>query len=222
MRILIVKLGSIGDIIHTLPALAEIRREIPKAEVSWVVEKRSAEVLRGNPAIDRLVEIETKNLRSNGSTDSLLRNLTGQVSSLRKGKYDIAIDFQGLLKSAIVAKLSGAKARWGFDRRALREPASRVFLTDTVRIPGHTHVIRKNILLAREALGYDPTDQSLEFPINVPNNGIEEANVIIERVGPRFAILNPAGGWVTKLWDARKFGQLADRLWTVLASSCAS
>ena len=213
MRILIVKLGSIGDILHTLPAVAEIRREMPIAEINWVAEKRSAEVLQGNPAIDRLIEIETKNLRSNGSADSLLRNLRGQVGALRKGKYDIAIDFQGLLKSAVVAKLSGAKTRWGFAGRALREPASRIFLTDTVRIPGHTHVIRKNLLLAREALGLDPSSASLEFPVHVPAAAIEEADAIIERVGPRFAILNPAGGWVTKLWDARKFGQLADRLW---------
>jgi heptosyltransferase-1 len=213
VRILIVKLGSIGDIVHTLPALAEIRREMPKAEISWVVEKRSAEVLRENPAIDRLIEIETKNLRPNGSADSLLRNLRGQVGELRKGKYDVAIDFQGLLKSAVVAKLSGARTRWGFSGRALREPASRIFLTDTVRIPGHTHVIRKNLLLSRETLGYDVVGNTPEFPVHVPSSAIDEANAIIERVGPRFALLNPAGGWVTKLWDARKFGQLADRLW---------
>jgi len=216
VRILIVKLGSIGDILHTLPALAEIRSEMPNAEINWVAEKRSAEVLRENPAIDRLIEIETKNLRPNGSADSLLQNLRGQLGALRKGKYEIAIDFQGLLKSAVVAKLSGAKTRWGFAGRALREPASRIFLTDTVRVPGHTHVIRKNLLLAREALGLDASGRSLEFPVNVPPAAIEEADAIIERVGPRFAILNPAGGWVTKLWDARKFGQLADRLWNEL------
>jgi len=213
VRLLIVKLGSIGDIIHTLPALAEIRNELPKADIIWVVEKRSAEILSGNPAIDHLIAIETKDLRSNGSADSLLRNLRGQVGALRRGKYDIAIDFQGLLKSAVVAKLSGARIRWGFAGRALREPASRIFLTDTVRIPGHTHVIRKNLLLARDALGFEPGFESLKFPLYVPPTEMQEAGAIIETVGPRFAVLNPAGGWVTKLWDAHKFGQLADRLW---------
>lgn len=214
MRILIVKLGSIGDIIHTLPALAEIRREVPGAEISWVVEKRSAEILRGNTEIDRLIEIDTKNLRTNGSTDGTLRTLRGKVGELRSGKYDIAIDFQGLIKSAVVAKLSGAKKRWGFAGRALREPASRIFLTDSVKIPRQTHVIRKNLLLARMALGLEASDTPLEFPICVSPADREEAAAIIDRVGPRFAILNPAGGWVTKLWDARNFGQLADRLWT--------
>jgi ADP-heptose:LPS heptosyltransferase len=74
-------------------------------------------------------------------------------------------------------------------------------------------VIRKNLLLSREALGLEPRSKSLEFPIRVPSAAADEANAIVEHVGPRFAILNPAGGWVIKLWDAQKFGALADRLW---------
>lgn len=213
MRILIVKLGSIGDIIHTLPALAAIRRELPGAEIGWVVEKRSAEILRDNPMLDRLIEIDTKGLRSNGSTESLLQNLRGQVGELRKVKFDTALDFQGLIKSAVVAKLSGAKKRWGFAGRALREPASRILLTDSVKIPRHTHIIRKNLMLARTALGLKGKYESLEFPIQVSTAETQEAAAIIERIGPRYAILNPGGGWVTKLWDARKFGRLADLLW---------
>ena len=213
MRILIVKLGSIGDIIHTLPALAAIRRDLPGAEIGWVVEKRSAEILRDNPMLDRLIEIDTKGLRSNGSTESLLQNLRGQVGELRKVKFDTALDFQGLIKSAVVAKLSGAKKRWGFAGRALREPASRILLTDSVKIPRDTHVIRKNLMLARTALGLKGKYESLEFPIQVSTAETQEAAAIIERIGPRYAILNPGGGWVTKLWDARKFGQLADLLW---------
>jgi heptosyltransferase-1 len=213
VRILIVKLGSIGDIVHALPAVAEIWRQIPDAEISWVVEKRSAEILKGNRILDHLIEIETKNLRTNGSTETVLRNLRGQVGELRKNKFDIAIDLQGLIKSALVAKLSGAKKRWGFAGRALREPASRIFLTDSVKIPPETHIIKKNLLLVEMALGLEKSGEGLEFPIDVTCGDVDEAESIIERVGPRFAILNPAGGWVTKLWDARKFGQLADRLW---------
>ena len=216
MRVLIVKLGSIGDIVHALPAVAEIRRQIPDAKISWVVEKRSAEILRGNRTLDRLIEVETKGLRTNGSTETVLRNLRGQLAELRKNKFDVAIDLQGLIKSALVAKLSGAKKRWGFAGRALREPASRIFITDSVRIPRQTHIIRKNLLLVETALGLAESNGRSEFPIDVSLGDIVEAESIVERVGPRFAILNPAGGWVTKLWDARKFGQLADRLWNEL------
>ena len=213
MQILIVKLGSIGDIVHTLPAAAAIRRHLPSAEISWVVEKRAAEILRGNPIIDRLIEIDTKGLRVKGGVDEMLRELREQVGELRKSRFDLAIDFQGLLKSALVAKVSGARRRWGFAGRALREPPSRILLTDSVKIPRTTHIVNKNLLLASAALGFEPDSTPPEFPIALNQADEAEADAIVQGIGPRFAILNPAGGWWTKLWDAENYGRLADRLW---------
>jgi heptosyltransferase-1 len=215
VRILIVKLGSIGDIVHTLPALALIRRNVSAAEISWVAETRSAEILRGNPMIDRLIEIDTRSIRGQ-SVDEMLKSLRTQVSELRKTKYDVTIDFQGLIKSAVIAKLSGAKKRWGFDRRGLREPASRLLLTDVVNVGPRQHVVLKNLKLARAALGLTQQAETLEFPIAVSPDHVEEVRSIIARTGSRFAVLNPGGGWVTKLWSARKYGELADRLWSEL------
>ncbi|HMJ08783.1 MAG TPA: glycosyltransferase family 9 protein, partial [Pyrinomonadaceae bacterium] len=140
MRILIVKLGAIGDIIHTLPALTAIRRAFPAAEIGWVAEMRSAEILRGHPAIDSLIEIDTKQWRSELKAGQFFSGVGKQLSGLRRANYEIAIDFQGLLKSAAIAKASGASQRWGFSRKDLREPASRVFFNDVVSIPPQTHV----------------------------------------------------------------------------------
>lgn len=212
VHILIVKLGSIGDIIHTLPSLAAIRRAIPKANISWVVEENVAEMLRGNALIDNLIEVDTKSMRGGMVIEEMLLGLGKQIRDLRKFKSDIAIDFQGLWKSATIAKLSGARRRWGFSRDGLREPSSRVLLTDTVEIPLQMNVIRKNLALASGALGFPPTDE-IEFPIATKPEHISEAETIIARTGGDFAILNPGGGWVTKLWHAEKFGRLADRLW---------
>jgi heptosyltransferase I len=212
VRILIVKLGSIGDIVHTLPAVAAIRRRFPSAQISWVAERRSADILRGNPTIDRLIEIDTRSLRASGSIDETIRELKSQLSELRQGKYDLALDFQGLIKSAVVAKLSGAKRRWGFAGRALKEPASRILLTDTVRVLKQTHIIRKNLLLARAALGVDITGTT-EFPLAVSQTDLAEAAAFAARSGSRFALLNPGGGWPTKLWDAANYGRLADLIW---------
>lgn len=212
MRILIVKLGSIGDVVHTLPALAAIRRSLPDAEIAWVVEKRSAEILRGNEQIDRLVEVDTRSPRK-GKIEDLLPEVRSQLRELRGSKYDIAIDFQGLLKSGMIAKLSGAPKRWGFDRRNLREPASRVFLTDMAKIEPRINVIRKNLSLAESALGITVPDDKLEFPIYTSDDHRREAAAIAAQAGGQFALLNPAGGWVTKLWPAERFGALADVLW---------
>ena len=213
VRILIVKLGSIGDIIHTLPSLAAIREALPDAEISWIVEGRSAEILRENPLIDNLIEADTRSMRGGMVVEEMLLNVSKQIRDLRKCKFDIAIDFQGLWKSAMIAKLSGAKRRWGFSRDGLREPSSRLMLTDSVRTPPQIHIIRKNLALAAGALKIDVPAGKFEFPIVTLDEHRAEADEIINIAGDNFAVLNPGGGWVTKLWHAEKFGQLADRLW---------
>ena len=214
MRILIVKLGSIGDIIHTLPSLAAIREALPDAEISWVVEERSAEILRGNPMIDNLIEVDTRSLRGGKVIEEILLDAGKQLKGLRQFKFDIAIDFQGLWKSAMIGKLSGAKRRWGFSRDGLREPASRILLTDTVETPPQINVIKKNLALAEKALNIVVPTHEFEFPIATTDEHIAEANAIIANANTEnFAVLNPGGGWVTKLWHAEKFGELADRLW---------
>ena len=214
MRLLIVKLSSIGDIIHTLPSLAAIRGALPDAEISWVVEERSSEILRGNRMIDNLIEVDTRSLRGGMVIEEILLSASKQIKGLRRFKFDMAIDFQGLLKSALIAKLSGAKRRWGFSRDGLREPASRILFTDTVETQPQIHVIAKNLALAEGALNIAVPTSGFEFPIATGAEHKAEADAIIETAGGGdFAVLNPGGGWVTKLWHVDKFGALADSLW---------
>ena len=212
MKILFVKLGAIGDAIHTLPSLAAARSAFPDAEISWVVESRSAEILRGNPMLDNLIEVNTRSIRGS-RVDEILPELRKQIKDLRRFKFDIAIDFQGLLKSGLIAKLSGAKRRVGFSKDALREPSSRLLLTDTVKTGPQIHVIRKNLGLLGGALNFDISKADLEFPISTTVDDRQEAADIIDRACGDFAVLNPAGGWVTKLWPAENYGELADRIW---------
>lgn len=213
MKILIVKLGAIGDIIHTLPTLAAVRGAMPDAEISWVAEKRSAEILRGNPLIDRLIEVDTRSLRSGKVVAEILPRFREQFRALRRTRFDITIDFQGLLKSAAIAKLSGAKTRYGFARNSLREPASRIFLTHSVETNGQVHVIGKSLKLAGEALKIAVPSENFEFPVFTEPAHAAEAERIAAEAGSELAILNPAGGWVTKLWPAKNYGLLADVLW---------
>jgi heptosyltransferase-1 len=215
VRILIVKLGSIGDIVHTLPSLAAIRRALPNAEISWVVERRSAEILRDNPILDHLIEVDTKALRRGLMSGETLRAPRQQLRRLRASAFDLALDFQGLLKSATIARLSGARQIYGFSREGLREPPSRFLLSRRVNVSRRTHVIKKGLELVRGALGIPvPDDPSnFEFPLGINPAQVHEA---IEAAGAslgNYAILNPGGGWPTKLWSAERFGLLADALW---------
>jgi len=216
MRILIVKLGSIGDIVHTLPALDAIRKGLPHAEISWVVEQSTSEILRDNPLIDRLIEVDTKALRRGLMSGETLRAPRQQLRRLRASAFDVAIDFQGLLKSASIARLSGARRVFGYSRQGLREPASALFLSKRVHVPKRTHVIFKALQLVHGVLGIAvPTDPAeLCFPIGIPDQAQLEASTEIERIKSPYAILNPGGGWPTKLWSPQRFGQLADALWS--------
>ncbi len=209
MKILIVKLSSIGDVIHTLPVISAIKRSLPNAKISWIVEKKSAEILRNNEYLHQLIEIDTHTLRKTKSLTEFAR----QRKMLREETYDIALDFQGLLKSAAIAKLTKSKRRFGFAKAALREPASRFLLSEKIDVPKNIHIIRKNLTLAEKALKLKPTLEDFSFPIFTEAKHELEAKQIIEQSGENFAILNPAGGWVTKLWSAEKFGELADKIY---------
>ena len=215
MRLLFVKLGSIGDIVHTLPSLAAVRRALPSAEISWVVERRASEILRDNPLINRLIEVDKKALRRWPVSGETLLAPRQQLRRLRASTFDTALDFQGLLKSAAIARLSGARLRYGFSREHLREPASRFLLTKTIYTPARSHVITKNLALAAGALGINvPADPSdFEFPIAVSDAHESEAVEAVRDFKTGYAILNPGGGWPTKLWSAERFGALADELW---------
>lgn len=215
MRILIVKLGSIGDIVHTLPALAAIRKGLPQAEISWVVERSSSEILRDNPLLDHLIEVDTKALRRGLMSGETLRAPRQQLRRLRASAFDIALDFQGLLKSASIARLSGARRIFGYSREGLREPASGLLLSKRVHVPKQTHIIFKALQLVNGALGLPiPSSASeLSFPISVREAHRVEAAEATAGTGGSYAILNPGGGWPTKLWSPERFGRLADALW---------
>lgn len=213
MNILIVKLGSIGDIVHTLPVVSHIKSRLPEAGISWAVERKSAEILRGNELIDHLFEIDTRKLRDRSIGYRSLSVFGQSIKSLRRQRFDIALDLQGLVKSAAVAKLSGARIRCGFAKSSLREPASRFLLNQTFEVRDDVHVINKNLLLAAHALDLPLADGPPVFHISTTDAHRLEADQIIKDAGPEFAVLNPAGGWPTKLWPARNFGVLADLLW---------
>ena len=213
MKILIVKLSSIGDVVHALPALAAIRRALPDSEISWVVERSAAEILRGNLLINNLIEIDTRSLRGGKGIEEILVGATKQLRELRSFNFDAVLDFQGLLKSAAVAKLAKAKRTYGFSKPNLREPSSRFLLTDTIEVEQNSHIVVKNLTLAKEVLKISVPENDFEFPIFTDETHRAEATEIANEAGENFAILNPAGGWTTKLWHAENFGALADRLW---------
>jgi len=209
MRILIVKLGSIGDVVHTLPALAALRRAMPTSHLAWAVERGgAAHLLRGNPYLDELIELDLRGWRRSLTKRETRAAIRAAISRLRGEKFDVALDFQGLLKSAMIARLSGAPRRVGFAPHALREPASAWLLTERVEADDDGHIIKKNLRLV-EHLGC-AIGGEYEFPISLATEDEQFAEE--QQARGAYAIINPGGGWPTKLWNTAGFAGVADRL----------
>ena len=226
MHVLIVKLSSIGDVVHTLPAAALFRRALPDARIAWVVERRAGAILKDSPVIDALIEVDSRAWRKQLFRGSAIRRIRERLGALGDGangtgRADIAIDFQGLLKSGLLAFASSATRRIGFETADLREAPSRVFLTEQVATSELKHVIEKNLALARAALSGPASPNSkkqgpngYEFPIAVSTDDEKYVEATIESKGAGFAIVNPGGGWPTKLWPSEHYARLADWLWS--------
>ena len=202
-RILIVRLGSLGDIVHALPAVAALRDAHPEAHIDWLVDARNAEILALVPVVDGCIEwIDPRN----GGWLAAARVLR----RLRATPYDAAIDLQGLLKSAILARASGAARVVGFARAHLREPYACGFYREVVNPPDGAHVIACNLALVA-ALG--ATSTSWRFPIETPRTDIVQAARDLAGIGDRgFALMNAGAAWPNKRWPPERFGRLAAHL----------
>lgn len=195
--ILIVRLGALGDILHAVPAAAALRRARPDARIDWLVDAKHRAILDLVPVIDRVVELERATPM--GWIDVTRR--------LRAARYDVAVDFQGLMKSAILARASGAARVLGFSIWHLREKGARPFYSESLDPSGEgtTHVIHKNLRLV-EALGV--ASPAIEFPLShVPSPARDE--IVAGTGGAPFALLNPGAAWPNKRWYSDRFGELA-------------
>jgi len=200
LSILVVRLGSLGDIIHAIPAAAALRRAYPQAAIDWLVDVRHQELLELVPIVNRRIPINTSSAAS----------VVGVVRELRRARYDAALDLQGLLKSAVLARLSGATRVFGFPPELLRERGARLFYTETAGEVA-PHVIHKNLSMLK-AVGIRMPD--VEFPLEDRNPGIaaDARSRLGLAAGERFAIINPGAAWPNKRWPPVYFAEVARAL----------
>lgn len=199
MRVLIVRLGALGDILHAAPVVAALRASRPEVRIDWVVDARHRAIAELLDGIDHL--IVWSGPKMTGS-----EGLWSTLSALRAARYDLALDLQGLIKSALLARLSGAARVVGFAAASLREPAARVFYSETVTPNDGGHVVEKNLSVL-PPLGVAAMARPVRFkPVSSPTI---ERFVTESFVGRPFAVLNPGAGWPNKQWPVERFGALA-------------
>jgi lipopolysaccharide heptosyltransferase I len=195
-RFLVVRLGSLGDIIHTLPAAAALRDTFPDAQIDWVVESKWRAILEGNRDLNRVVSLDRA--RASG--------IVRTVKLLRDAKYTCALDFQSLYKSSLLAFVSGASERVGFGREYAREGLATLFYTQRIH-PSGAHKVEHNLALAAAAGAAMPKVARFTLP---ESTGAEDwaERKLRELEVREFCVLSPGGGWRSKCWPVERYGAL--------------
>jgi heptosyltransferase-1 len=208
-RFLIVRLGALGDVVHAIPVAAALRRAFPASRIDWLVSAKHREILDLVPVIDRRLVINDRSDALGGTS------MLAAVRELRAAHYDVALDLQGLIKSALLARSSGAPRVIGFSSRYAREGLARLFYTEAfdpgrggLYAPGETrHVVDINLSLL-QTLGV--TSATAEFPIDAVDSAA--ARSAADRTGGRYALLNPGAAWPNKRWPPARFAAVAAAL----------
>jgi heptosyltransferase-1 len=199
MNILIVRLGALGDIVHAVPAAAALRQAFPDARIDWLVESKHRPIVDLVTCIDRAVPLERPSVAGWLEVSRRMQEI----------QYDVAIDFQGLMKSAVLARASGAPRVIGFSIWHLREKAARPFYSEIHRdTPAERadHVVRQNLALLHN-LGVD--DMTIRFPFaEVHSDALAEIRTRVGDDRP-FALINPGAAWPNKRWPPERFGEVA-------------
>ena len=194
-RYLVVRLTALGDILHTLPAVAALRAAHRNTRIDWVVERKWAPVLEGSPALNEVIPFDRSSIL--GSISSVHR--------LKGKKYTCAFDFQGLYKSSVLAMLSGAPRRIGFERAWAREPGAALLYTERV-IPSGRHVVELNYSLAEKAGAARPAKP--EYPLRVPAGGAASVRARLAEQGiGHYIVVGPGGSWRAKCWPTDRYAE---------------
>jgi heptosyltransferase I len=204
---LAVRLGSLGDIVHTFPAVAALRASFPASRIVWVTHPRWVSLVRSSDLTAEIWPVDTRSYASVKTT----------LTRIRQTDFTAAIDYQGLWKSAALPLLGGVRRRIGFSSQSIREFGVPILYTDRVRVSS-PHIVDQNGELTLRA-GARSAVEALELCLPA----IQEAFVLqlLHRVGiERYVALSPGGGWRSKCWPAARFGRLCQKIQAELNLRC--
>ena len=204
MRILVVRLSSLGDVVHAIPVAAALRGTYPDAQIDWLVDERYGELIDLVSVVDHRISAPLHR----GTWTAL----PGVVSQLRAARYELVVDLQGLWKSAVLARTTGAPRVIGFEPDHLRERSARWLYTEKLAVGGSSHVIQKNLALVSHLGGHVGP---WEFPIaERPSAAVGRTREMLGLESEdAFALINPGTAWSSKCWAPERFGALARELW---------
>lgn len=206
-RILVVRLSSLGDVVHTLPAVAGLRESFPSAEIVWLTDSRWRPLVESSSIVTEIWAAETHSFSS-------IREILVRI---RDKQFDTAVDYQGLWKSAGLPFFGGVKRRIGFSSETIREFGVPILYTDRVRCTA-THIAHQNGELSIRAGALSPVGR---VNLSVPAGEAESVEQLLRgNAVDRFVVLSPGGGWRSKCWPPDRYGALCQKIHAVLGLAC--
>ena len=166
MRFLLVKTSSLGDVIHNLPVVTDLRAHFPDAAIDWVVEEGFADIARLHPGVRRVIPVALRRWRKSLASPATWREMRAFRATLQAENYDLVIDTQGLMKSALITRMARGR-RCGYAASSAREPLAARFYDATFEVPGSLHAVERNRRLAALAAGYTAS-ATPDYGIAVP------------------------------------------------------
>lgn len=211
MRLLIVKTSSMGDVVHATPVVADIRHQHPGAVIDWLVEAPFAAIPQLNPGVNRVWPMAWRKWRGQLLNAATWRAMRSLRDDLREQRYDLVLDLQGLLKSALWARQVGAPVA-GYDRHSIREPLAARLYQRTAAVPRKLHAVQRCRHLAAAHLGYPMPEAAPDFGLRAPTGGWVPRGA--------YAVLIPNASRPEKLWPERHWVAVGRRFvelgWTPL------
>ncbi len=207
MRILLIKTSSLGDVVHNLPVVTDLRARFPAATIDWVVEESFADIPRLHPGVSEVIEVAVRRWRRSALAPSVWREIGALRRRLRAERYDLAIDTQGLLKSALITRMAPTR-RCGYAADSAREPLASRFYDARFSVPKALHAVERNRRLAAQAGGYQITGAP-DYGIAVPS--APALCVPGGTPGPT-AVLLTATSRDDKLWPEENWAALGQEL----------
>ncbi|HEV8585041.1 MAG TPA: lipopolysaccharide heptosyltransferase I [Methylomirabilota bacterium] len=216
--IALVKLSSLGDVVHALPVAEALAAAFPRARLAWLVERREAALLRDHPALDEVIDVDTRAWRSARTPRQVVgvvRGLGALRRRLHAGRFDVAIDLQGLVKSGAVTAATGAPLRIGFAAGWSRERLNALFTNRRVSPPAEARHVVDQYLSLLEPLGVRaPTPPRFRLATRAAAESRIDDFLVGVGLKPRhrLVVLNPGAGRTNKRWPVPRFRALAERL----------
>ena len=204
MRVLIVKVSSLGDIIHTLPAVTDAHRAHANLTFDWVVEEGFTEVPSWHPAVDKVIPVAIRRWRRNLVKTYLNHEFRSFKRALQGIHYDLVIDAQGLIKSGLISRLSRGLTI-GLSNRTIREPLATLFYNKVYSVPWTVHAVDRVRQLFSRALNYDYKEKELDYGIN-----LDAINTNIGNSKRREVVFLHGTTRISKYWPEEKWRHLAN------------